>query len=153
MIYRILVTGSRSWTDVQAVERALVDVWHDATQLGGSITVVHGACYPAKNREGKRPIKSADFIAALCCVAYDLPMEEHPAVWAACTPNCPDKPHRKTRGDSTTYCPLAGHWRNQAMVNLGAHLVLAFPSGTSTGTRDCMRRAEAAGIHVEVVPS
>jgi hypothetical protein len=148
VIYRVLVTDSRSWTNVSAIEYALVDVWHDATQLGGSITVVHGACYPPKNRAGKRPIKSADFIAALCCAAYDIPMEAHPAAWGDCTSMCPNRPHVRTRADGTPYCPLAGHARNQSMVDAGAHLVLAFPAGAATGTRDCMRRAAAAGIEV-----
>jgi hypothetical protein len=37
------------------------------------------------------------------------------------------------------------------MVDLGADLVLAFPLGKSEGTRDCIRRATAAGIHVREV--
>ena len=34
------------------------------------------------------------------------------------------------------------------MVNAGADLCLAFPLGESRGTRDCVRRADAAGIPV-----
>lgn|GEM_PF-1924500 len=153
MIYRILVTGARAFTDIQALADAVLDVWHDAVTLGGSIVLVHGACYPAKGRNGKRPNKSADWLAHLIAVAYGIPDEPHPADWAACSPICPDKPHRKTRRDGTVYCPLAGHWRNQHMVDLGAYLCLAAPVGASTGTRDCMRRARAAGIEVvEVTP-
>lgn len=42
----------------------------------------------------------------------------------------------------------AGPIRNQAMVTRGADVCLAFPKGESRGTRDCMRKAEAAGIPV-----
>jgi len=40
----------------------------------------------------------------------------------------------------------AGPKRNQAMVDSGANLCLAFPEGDSRGTRDCIRRALVAGI-------
>ena len=45
----------------------------------------------------------------------------------------------------------AGPVRNQKMVDLGADVCLAFPLGDSRGTRDCMRRAFAAGIPVREV--
>ena len=40
----------------------------------------------------------------------------------------------------------AGPMRNQAMIDAGADLVVAFPGGR--GTADCVRRARAAGIRV-----
>jgi hypothetical protein len=58
--------------------------------------------------------------------------EPHPADWA-----------RHGKG--------AGVIRNGEMVALGAHLCLAFPTGTSIGTWDCVRRAQAAGITVEII--
>lgn len=116
MIYRVLVTGSRRWSDVQALEGALLAVWHDITQLGGDMVVVHG------NARG------ADRLADAWARRNTIPVERHPADWSL---------GRR-----------AGPLRNQAMVNLGAHLVLAFPAGAATGTRDCMRRARAAGIEV-----
>jgi hypothetical protein len=42
----------------------------------------------------------------------------------------------------------AGPERNQAMVDLGADLCLAFPVPGSVGTFDCAARAERAGITV-----
>ena len=42
----------------------------------------------------------------------------------------------------------AGPKRNARMVTLKADICLAFPLGESRGTRDCMRKAEAAGIRV-----
>jgi hypothetical protein len=41
--------------------------------------------------------------------------------------------------------------RNQDMVDLGADLCLVFPTKESVGSWDCKRRAEAAGIPIEVV--
>lgn len=51
--------------------------------------------------------------------------------------------------DWDTYGKAAGPIRNQQMVD-GADVCLAFPMGESRGTRDCMRRAKAAGIPVIV---
>lgn len=38
------------------------------------------------------------------------------------------------------------------MVDLGADICLAFPTKSSIGTWDCVRRANAAGIRVIIVP-
>ncbi|GAA3417665.1 hypothetical protein [Streptosporangium vulgare] len=150
MIFRILGTGARALKheDAGPLYGALADTQHDVTQLGGRMLVVQGACYPKKRADGSRPAESADWLMHLWCEANGVPDEPHPADWANCTPLCPDKPHRKTRYDGTEYCPLAGHWRNQDMADLGAHLCIAAPVGRSTGTYDCMRRAKAAGIPV-----
>lgn len=48
--------------------------------------------------------------------------------------------------DWRTLGPKAGPARNQRMVDAGAHGAVAFPGGT--GTADCCRRCEAAGIKV-----
>lgn len=151
MIYRILVTGARTLEhdDAAPLYGALADAHHDVTQLGGQMLVVHGECYPALDRYGRRPSKSADWLAHLWCLANGVPDEPHPADWNTCTEMCPPTPHRKARRDGSTYCPVAGHARNQVdLVDAGAHLCIAAPVGASTGTRDCMRRARAAGIEV-----
>lgn len=49
------------------------------------------------------------------------------------------------------YGKAAGHIRNQKMVNYGPDVAIAFPVGTSRGTRDCVRRARKGGIPVVVV--
>ncbi len=41
--------------------------------------------------------------------------------------------------------------RNEYMVELGADLVLAFPTTGSRGTWHCVQRAKAAGLPTEVV--
>lgn len=59
------------------------------------------------------------------------------------------------RADWDTHGRAAGPIRNQAMVDSGADLCLAFPSSRRvrgrTGTGDCMRRAKEAGIPVLVM--
>ena len=113
---RILVTGSRDWTDRDAVFVAIL------RQIIGMdrrhITIVHGACPTG-----------ADAFAAELADWNGIREERHPADW-------------KARGKA------AGPIRNQAMVDAGADICLAFPLDSSRGTRDCMRRAEAAGIPV-----
>lgn len=116
MAKRILVTGSRNWADRATLEGALLQF---IGQLAGSgpCTVVHGDCPTGADR------MAADYAAGILGVT----VEAHPADWA-------------------THGRAAGPLRNQAMVDLGADLCLAFPLGGSRGTRDCMRRSEAAGI-------
>lgn len=140
-LLRVLVTGSRSWADAEVLGAALLECWYDAMELGADgITVVHGGA------------PGADTLADLWAVGHQglgVFSEPHPAVWAECAAKC--KPgHRQARRDGTPYCPTAGHRRNQLMVDLGAAVVVAFPLGRSAGTRDCMRRAQLAGIDVRV---
>jgi hypothetical protein len=126
--FRILVTGSRAWDDWVTVWTALEDAIEEAYRKGRrEYVVVHGGA------------KGADQIAADFCEDqagwYDdyanqvLAVERHPADW--------DK-HGKA----------AGPIRNQAMVDLGADVCLAFQIGDSRGTADCIRRAEKAGIPI-----
>ncbi|MCK9598287.1 MAG: DUF2493 domain-containing protein [Sphaerochaeta sp.] len=73
----------------------------------------------------------ADSIAGWIAEEMGWPVEVHLADW---------EKHGKA----------AGPIRNQEMVDAGADVCLAFPVGESRGTRDCMRRAEKAGIRVVV---
>jgi hypothetical protein len=132
--YRILVTGSRGWADVGAVWRAL----HDVIRAIGDATpvIVHGHC-------GRGADQHADEYAR----TYGIDCERHPADWRSCGSLCPPRPHRKTRADrGGDYCPLAGHARNQHMVDLGADVLLAFVLDDSKGANDCARRALNASI-------
>lgn len=141
-LLRVLVTGSRAWTDGRVLGDALLDCWHDAVQLGADgITVVHGAA------------DGADSLADLWAVGHrglGVLREPTSADWLSCAAGC--RPgHRRLRRDGSEYCPTAGHRRNQLMVDRGAAVCLAFPLGKSSGTWDCARRAEVAGIWVRVV--
>ncbi|CAM5496160.1 MULTISPECIES: DUF2493 domain-containing protein [Streptomyces] len=140
MTARILITGSRSWPDPQLLADTLLDIWHDATQNSHQdIVIVHGGA------------DGADTLARLWAEGHGLEHEQHTAAWTCpCADTCPPG-HRRQRRDGTEYCPLAGHRRNQHMVDLGADLCLAFHHNHSTGTADCMRRATAAGIPIRKV--
>lgn len=135
-VLRILVTGSRRWVDAQAILDALTDAiaGHE-----GPVTIVHGACP-----------NGADQLADVLIptLGARVTVERWPANWSApcrlvCQPG-----HRRTRRGGTDYCPAAGNYRNQEMVDARADLCVAFPLGDSPGTRDCMARAKAAGIRV-----
>ncbi|WP_208023937.1 SLOG family protein [Mycobacterium marinum] len=131
---RILITGSREWTDVDRI-RSAIDLYRP--RGGGQCIIVHGDC-PS----------GADEIADRICRCEGWHVERHPAEWErACDESCHHKP-RIRRGKP--YCPMAGHLRNQKMVDLGADVCLAFPMSGSRGTWDCVRRARVASIPVVV---
>lgn len=86
------------------------------------LVLVHGDC------------KGADRMAAEIVAAWERwTVEAYPADWAGLG-----------RG--------AGHARNQQMVDNGADVCLAFPTASSRGTWDCMKRANLAGVSVWIVP-
>ena len=136
---RVLVTGSRFLTDAALVEDALA--YAKSLFSPRPIIIVH------------RGADGADELAHVLAPTFGMTTERWPAEWnAPCRATC--KPgHRRFRHSGTAYCPAAGNYRNQAMVDAGAELALAFPVGKSTGTRDCMRRADKAGIPVRVYES
>lgn len=117
---RVIVTGSRKWTDKVAVWDALNDVY----QEHGPFVLVHGACSTG-----------ADAIAhqwyELATRLVRVKEEPFPAAWDA-------------RGKA------AGPERNRRMVEAGADLVLAFPLPEGSGTQHTMRLAAEAGIEVKV---
>lgn len=153
--FRVLGTGSREFTDIDAIRVGLgsaisaalctVD-WEDHASL---VTVVHGNAY-----------KGADRLIDRVAREFGCHVEKVDAPWdgPCCRPEkldpLTDKPwctpgHRKPRKHGEgTYCPKAGHRRNQEMVRRGANTAVAFPLGPSRGTRDCMARIRAAGIEL-----
>lgn len=116
--YRILVTGSRAWDDVQELRLALVSA---SVPHLPSIVVIHGAC-PS----------GADALAAEWAADYGVRTEEHPADW---------RPGGKL--DKS-----AGFRRNAEMVTAGADVCLAFIRAGSRGASHCAETAERAGIPV-----
>ena len=120
---RILVTGSRDWTDRDVIYRALVSAW-DRTGRHPAAVLVQGECH----------LGGADAIAADVWASWGLPVEDHPA-------------ERDASGR------ILGPQRNARMVGLGAVECLAFPLPSSRGTRNCMRLAREAGIPVRVFDS
>lgn len=134
---RLLVTGSRHWTDhatlVAELDRA-------RTELGDDTILVHGDA------------RGVDRLAAhLWHCTWDLPAEDYPADWygpcrETCSPN-----HRRARfAGGRKMCPAAGMYRNADMVALGADLCLAFILDKSAGASGCARLARKAGIPVRM---
>lgn len=120
--HRILITGSRSWNDPGTIESAisLYMVVH------GNIpyTVIHGGANGAD--------MMADYAAeVLRAAGWDVAVEEHLADWDA---------HGRA----------AGVLRNQAMVDMGADIVLAFIRNASPGATHCLKSARDAGLDTQV---
>lgn len=116
---RILITGSREWSDGETIRKEILDALPGIPTYSGSHTIVHGGA------------RGADRIAAQLAVGLAMKVEEYPAHW--------DLHGRR-----------AGAIRNQQMVYRGADICLAFPLPGSVGTWDCVKRANAAGIRVEI---
>lgn len=117
--YRILITGSRDWTD-WAVFHEAINVEH-LIATPRPVVVVHGHAG-----------KGADAFADVWAIRNGVAVERHPAVWR---PN-------------GVYNPQAGLYRNRKMVKLGADVCLAFIRSGSRGASHCARLAEEAGIPV-----
>lgn len=146
------ITGSRGWTDNQLLENTLLDVWHDALETGyDGIEVMQGCA------------DGADTLAGQWAIRNGIPVRERPADWEGpCAPDC-QPGHRRPKRNGSTFCPQAGHRRNQGMVDERPTMFAAFsaqctaprcvskPVHGSHGTDDCLRRARAAGIPVRTV--
>lgn len=153
--WRLIVTGSRAWTDA-TVLRGVLDILAEQAAAAGvpEVIVAHGACYPRRDRVTDRiPARSADWLAHLWIelLPHPLPVREepHPANWtAACRPEC-KAGHRRPRPNGGDYCPAVGNYRNGDLVAPGADAGVAFLLDNSSGTRDCINRMEAADIPVQ----
>lgn len=131
---RLLVTGSRRWTDERFLRAVLNAAFRERPDKTASFTLVHG-----HNRHGADALANR-WARDYACVGWrPILVERHPAEWRI---------HGKAAG------PL----RNQTMVDRGAYKCLAFispctswacprsePHG-SHGATDCAERAQAAGI-------
>ena len=130
---RIIVTGSRDWTDQRTLENAILDHWANAANRGHDlpVVVVHGAARGADRMAGK--------LARAWGKTYgDIEEERHPADW-------------------DRYGKSAGPVRNREMAKLGGDLCLAFTTlwpmerdGRPTGTGDMVNRCVKLGIPVNI---
>jgi hypothetical protein len=130
---RVLITGSRDWTDRDVIEHDLRLLYAEH----GALVIVHGCA------DGADSI--ADAWAARHGNHNEITVERHPADWATCAPTCRPE-HRQVDMHGDTYCPAAGIRRNAAMVAAGADLCRAFIKDGSKGATTCARLAERAGI-------
>lgn len=116
---RILVTGSRTWTNIAQLNFQLRIAC--ARYLPSAIVIVHGACP-----------HGADHYAELWARKQGLRTEQHPANWRP----------------GGTFDRAAGFKRNVEMVTLGADICLAFIHNHSAGATHTADLAEKAGIPV-----
>lgn len=137
---RLIVTGSRDWTDAATVRRALATalIILDGDRGQRQVTLVHGGCNLRPGPDGAPPVpahttpRGADAIADEFWRGLGLPVE----VWWA---------------DWSTHGRAAGPRRNQAMVDAGADFSVAFSLNRSPGTEDCIDRLRAASIRTDIV--
>lgn len=144
---RVVVCGSRTFTDDAPVVCVLAGLLARTSAKGETLTVIEGAA------------NGADALARTWAERWPrgdqaVAHERYPADWASCAPEC--RPgHRRSGRSTDTYCPLAGHRRNQQMLDEGRpDLVVAFvdkPLAESKGTADMVRRARKAGVPTYVV--
>ena len=145
----VLGTGSRDFTDRVLARRVLIATGQETGIPFPQILVVHGG-QGTRDRWG-RVTKGLDLILAEQASALGMQIKGFPADWDTCGPDCPPGHRRPRKWGQGDYCPTAGHRRNQKMIDtfgVWYHCVLAFPIGKSSGTRDCMRRAERVGLRV-----
>jgi hypothetical protein len=125
---RILITGSRDWTDQSIIEEAISQVIYDNHNLDDEIVIVHGGAV------------GADMIAGRFALANDIRHEMHVPDWNKHLPDCKPWCLEQRR------CKRAGMVRNSKMVRLGADVCLAFIRNGSPGASGCADMAERAGI-------
>jgi hypothetical protein len=131
--YRVLVTGSRDWTDEHRVSKPLTALLATTNFLGETLTLIHGACPSGADAMANAWAEWHLQRGALVEIERHRPEDFGP--WPACGPI-----------------------RNRHMVNLGADCCLAFigpctsrrcsrpESHGSHGATGCADLAEAAGI-------
>ena len=123
---RVLVCGSRDWTDPEPIRAFLAGLPADAV-------VVHGAA------------PGADRIAGQLAAERGLAVEPVPAEWQVHAPGwC------RCRKPLPRYCKAAGSRRNQEMLDRGVDRAGAFPLPSSRGTWDMVNRLRAAKVPVYI---
>lgn len=124
MVRRLLITGSRFWTDWAIPHHALAAEWYT---YGPHTILVSGACPPRSDT-----VPGADWICEYLWGSWGGQVERYPADW---------KRHNKS----------AGYIRNATMAALpDVYKCLAFSLNGSSGTANCME--EARKRHIPVSP-
>lgn len=119
---RVLVTGSRDWDVQYKVDMVLNEIYALADVLESPLTIVHGACPTGADHFADQWVNGRD----------DVKPEAWPADWKQ-------------------YGKAAGPRRNEAMVDAGADLCVAFLRDGSTGTRQTIALARMAKIPTFVI--
>lgn len=130
---RLLVTGSRSWTDTNLIRIALRAAVLSLGVPTREITLVHGGA------------QGADQLAGQTALQMGMHVEVYEAQWRQCTKDCIHDLVAAKR-----HCPEAGYRRNAAMI---AHmppgsLALSFAINVPSGTSGCAQIARRVGLTV-----
>lgn len=120
---RLMITGSRTWTDRAAIRDAL-KAWWETTGRNPDAVLVSGACP-----------KGADRIAEEIWESNGLTVERHPADWRP----------------GGVLNRRAGYDRNKAMVDSAPDHVLAFRHNKSGGTTHAYNYAVKTGIPADII--
>lgn len=124
---RVLVCGSRDWTDEDAVDRVLAPILYGHED--DEFVLIHGQ---AEGADKLSEVVLRD-ISPHGEEENDFRVRRFPANWGK-------------------YGGAAGFIRNQQMLDEGKpDLVLAFWKNKSRGTADMIRRARKAGVEVRVI--
>lgn len=118
--FRILITGSREWNDLNLMRNALAKA-REMNVEGFPMVIVHGGA------------RGADKMAGLLARdTADASEEVHEANW-------------RPLG---YFDPMQGFVRNQKMVDLRADLAIAFyrVGAKNSGTKDCVARIQKTSI-------
>lgn len=118
---RIQITGSRDFTDIRLMERALLDITANPTD-DEPITIIHGGA------------RGADSIAERLAIRHSWRSVIYRARWR----------------EHGVYNPMAGKIRNGQMLDLNPDVVLAFKKRTArnNGTQDAIDKARARSLRV-----
>lgn len=119
---RLLITGSRMWSDWTVPYYALAAEW---ALYAGQLILVSGNCPPRRNGP-----PGADYICEQTWESWGGVVHQYPADW-------------------NQYGKAAGFRRNAEMAALpGVYKCLAFQLNGSSGTAHCMEEAQKRGIPV-----
>ena len=129
---RVLVTGSRDWSDREAIASELAAV---VGASGTGVTLVHGACPTG-----------ADAIADEVWARAGLPVERHPADWSRGRKAGPERNAAMVALGADLCLAFIGDCTSPRCTRPDGH-----PSHGATG---CAALAEAAGIPTRrIVPA
>lgn len=130
---RLLITGSRTWANVNLIRVALRAAMLSLGVPTREITLVHGGA------------RGADQVAGQVAQRMGMQVEVHEAQWRRCTEDCIHDLKAKR-----SYCPDAGHRRNAEMIATmtPGSLALAFAAAVPSGTSGCAQVARRCGLTV-----
>jgi hypothetical protein len=127
---KVLVTGSRDWTNMAAIEREL-------RKLPPGSTIIHGACPTG-----------ADMMADKVAMKLGFKIRRYPADW-----NDPTLPNPKAAGSIRNAKMIREEHPDQEGEPIAFSLAFTLDLNRSRGTKDCALRARKAGIRVDVISS